>query len=112
MRFSRYPTTATEGDEISFPILECWNPMTEVATIAAEVNKRRVSCRVSLAVLQERFHASPEEPMRAVAENRSTLRAAARRLIEKQAFEEDGSIVIQNTDIRLPEDNLDKLGAS
>ena len=73
--------------------------MTKVASIAAEVNKKRVLCRVSLAVLQARFHASAEEPMQAVAENRSALRAAARKLIEKQAFEEDGSIVLRSKDI-------------
>lgn len=101
MHLTRYQTPAKEGDseEISFPILECWNPMTKVATIAAEVNKRRVLCRVSLAVLQKRFHTSVDDPMRTVAENRSTLRAAARKLIEKQAFEEDGSIVLRNKDI-------------
>lgn len=99
MNLTRYRTPTTDSDEISFPILECWNPITKVATIAAEVNKTRVLCRVSLAVLQKQFHASVEEPMRSVAENRSTLQAAARKLIEQQAFEEDGSIVLRNKDI-------------
>ena len=61
MRFARYRTPATDAGDIDFPLLECWNPVTEVATIAAEVSKRRVSCRISFKILQERFDASAEE---------------------------------------------------
>ena len=73
--------------------------MANVAILAAEVNNRRVSCRVSLAILQSRFQASADEPMLSVAKNRTTLQAAARKLIEKLAFEEDGSIVIRSKDL-------------
>jgi len=84
---------------ISFPKLESWNPMTQVATFAANVDKRRVLCRISLKVLQEKFHASINEPMRSVAENRSQLQDKARILIEGESFEEDGSIIIRSEDI-------------
>ena len=80
-------------------MLECWNPMTRVATIAAQVDKQRVLCRISLELLKEKFHASTEEPMRAVAENRKTIQATARKLIEDRAFEADGSILIRRKDI-------------
>ena len=50
-------------------------------------------------VLRKKFRASDDEPMRAVAENRSVLQARARKLIENEAFEEDGSIVIRSKDI-------------
>ena len=87
--------TSTDGDNvISFPRLECWNPMTKVATIAAEVNKQRILCRVSLDVLRKKFKASADAPMDAVADNRAALQAAARKLIEAKAFQEDGSVVI------------------
>ena len=100
MYMTRYPTPASDETEISFPILgECWNPMTKVATIAAQVDQRRVLCRISMEVLQKKFHASADEPMRAVAENRSVLQAKARILIENEAFEEDGSIIIRSKDI-------------
>ena len=69
-----------------------------MATIAAQIDKRRILCRISMDVLKAKFRASPEEPMSAVAKNRSTLQAKARILIEKQAFEEDGSIVIRSKD--------------
>lgn len=100
MNLSPYRKSTSNDGEISFPILECWNPMTEVATIAAQVNGRRVLCRISMALLQKKFCARSEEPMAAVAENRSTLQAAARKLIEHDAFEEDGSIVIRDRDLR------------
>lgn len=99
MHLARHKTTSSDKTEISFPLLECWNPMTKVATIAAEVDKKRILCRISLEVLRKQFNASADEPMRAVAENRIALRASARQLIEKEAFEEDGSIVIQAKDI-------------
>ncbi len=50
-------------------------------------------------VLRKKFRASEDEPMRAVAENRSVLQAKARMLIEKEAFEEDGTVVIRSKDI-------------
>ena len=73
--------------------------MTKVATVVAEVNGSRVLCRISLKILKERFHASAENPMEAIVENRSIIEAAARTLIENEAYEEDGSIVIRHRDI-------------
>lgn len=99
MNLTRYRTAASDVSELSFPMLECWNPMTKVASIAAQVNGRRVLCRISMEVLQKKFRASVETPMKAVVENRQTIEAAARKLIEKEAFEEDGSIVIRQRDI-------------
>jgi hypothetical protein len=50
-------------------------------------------------VLQKKFHASTDEPMLTVAENRSVLQATARMLIENGSFEEDGSIILRSKDI-------------
>ena len=72
--------------------------MTKVATIAAQVDRKRVLCRIPMEVLQKKFRASADEPMRAVAENRSLIQAKARMLIENEAFEEDGSIMIRSKD--------------
>lgn len=99
MNLTRYRTASPQETEITFPLLECWNPMTRTATIAAEVNRRRVLCRIPLGVLEQQFDALPAEPMRAVQENRSAIQAAARRLIEEEAFQEDGSILIQRGDL-------------
>lgn len=99
MRFTR-PTMSMLGNkEIIFPKLESWNPMTEVATIAAEVNKNRVLCRVAIEDVKHKFDCSVEEPMQAVAAHRAAIQDAARRLIEQDAFEEDGSIMIRAQDL-------------
>ena len=99
MDLTSYKTSSTDKSDISFPLLECWNPMTKMATIAAQVHKSRVLCRISMEVLQKKFHASADEPMRAVAENRLVLQTKARMLNENKAFEEDGSIIIRLKDI-------------
>ena len=99
MHLTRHRKPSSSNTESSFPLLESWNPMTSVATIVAEVDKKRVLCRVSIDVLQKKCGASAEDPMRAVAENRETLRTAAKKLIEGGALEEDGSIIIRSKDI-------------
>ena len=85
--------------DITFPKLECWNPVTEVASIAAKVDKNRVLCTISLDLLKDRFGASSKEPMQAVADNRKTIQAAALKLIENNTFEDDGSVIIRADDI-------------
>lgn len=88
--------TRTKPDgKILFPPLECWNPMTMVASIAAQVDGRRVLCRISASVLQKKFNASKDTPMQSLRQNRERIEAAARQLIEQKAFEDDGSIKIQ-----------------
>ena len=99
MNISNNRNSSKNDGKITFPKLECWNPMTNVATIAAQVSDRRVLCRVSMAVLRDKFSASEEEPMVAVTENRIVLEAAAKALIEKKAFELDGNIIIRGRDI-------------
>lgn len=73
--------------------------MTKVATIAADVDKQRVLCRISAAVLVKKFRASKDEPMQAVTEYRHQIEAAARILIENRDFEEDGSVTINYKDL-------------
>ena len=88
------------GDgKISFPKQQSWNPMTEVATIAADVDGKRILCRISSKDLQKKYHASAEEPMETVTNYRSELESAARILIENKDFEDDGSIVITYKDL-------------
>jgi hypothetical protein len=84
---------------ISFPLLECWNPMTRDATIIAQVDGRRVMCRINEKLLKKRFDAPEDRPMSTVVGNRPTLEAAARKLIEAECFEDDGSITIRERDL-------------
>ena len=99
MNLTGYRTAASDDDKVTFPLLESWNPMTKVATVAAQISGRRVLCRISMDVLKKKFRASPDKPMEAVAQNRAIIQAAAKELIENKAFEEDGSIVIRQKDL-------------
>lgn len=74
--------------------------MTKVATIAAEVNGKRVLCRISSAVLQKQFGLSGDTAMKAVSNNRAQIETAAIKLIENDAYEQDGSIAIQYKDLK------------
>lgn len=84
---------------IDFPRLESWNPVTNVATMAATVNKKRVLCRISLELLQGKFHATVNNPIGAIRENRQLIEAVVTKLILRNAYEEDGSILIRINDV-------------
>lgn len=91
---------APSGDGgVTFPKLESWNAMTKVATIAAKVNKKRVLCRVSLDILTDKFGTSEEEPMKYVAKHRTVIQNAAKKLIQNENYEEDGSVLIRVDDL-------------
>jgi hypothetical protein len=99
MQLTNHRSSASEDTRISFPMLECWNAITKVATVAAEANKRRVLCRISLESLRDKFGASEEEPMRSVARHRTAIQEAARKLIENEIYEEDSSVLIHARDL-------------
>ena len=99
MQLNHCRKSASGNTGISFPKLECWNTMTKVATVAAEVNKKRVLCRISLEILRNKFGVSEEEPMRSVALHRTVIQEAARKLIENEVYEEDGSVLIRACDL-------------
>ncbi len=84
---------------ISFPPLQCWNPLTKVATIAAQVSGNRVSCRISVKDLRTKYHVFTDEPMQTVTEYRAEIETAVRKLIEDKAYEEDGSILVRYKDL-------------
>ncbi|WP_305907389.1 DUF1488 family protein [Methylomarinum sp. Ch1-1] len=95
-----YPRTADSKNKgVTFPRLECWNAMTEVATVAAEIDRKRVLCRISLKTLNTKFGASEEEPMRLLARHRTIVEEAARNLIENEHYEADGSVLIRANDL-------------
>jgi len=89
----------TDDDSITFPGLHCWNPVTEVITIAAQVSGDRVSCRIDFADIESKFKVVSEEPLIAVKTYRKEIETAARKLIENKKFEEDGSILINFKDL-------------
>ncbi len=84
---------------VSFPRLECWNDMTKMATVVAEVDKKRVLCRISSESLKLKFGASDDKLMQSVVQHRVVIEAAAKRLIERDVYEEDGSVLIKTSDL-------------
>jgi len=49
--------------------------------------------------MRDKFGASEEEPMRSVARYRKAIEEAARKLIQDEVYEEDGSILIRTSDL-------------
>jgi Protein of unknown function (DUF1488) len=84
---------------ISFPRLECWNNLTKMATVVAEVDKKRVLCRISSESLRVKFGASDDKFMQSVVQHRMAIQEAAKRLIERDVYEVDGSVLIQTADL-------------
>jgi Protein of unknown function (DUF1488) len=89
----------TSDSRISFPSLQCLNPITNVATIAAQYSGRRVSCKIKIEDLSKKFNTTADQPMELVTQYRTEIESAARRLIDKKAFEKDGSIMISSKDL-------------
>ena len=84
---------------VSFPRLECWNDMTKMATVVAEVDKKRVLCRISSESLKVKFGVSDDKYMLSVPQHRTEIQEAAKRLIERDDYEADGSVLIQTADL-------------
>ncbi len=99
MNVTIYKQNKKDDGSISFPLLQCWNPVTKVATIAAQVSGERVCCRIKIDDLRKKFHIFPDEPMQSVTNYRIEIESAARKLIEKNDFEDDGSIKICYKDL-------------
>jgi len=84
---------------ISFPRLESWNNLTKMATVVAQVDKKRVLCRISYESLRAKFGASDDKFMQSVAQHRADIQEAAKRVIERDDYEADGSVLIQTSDL-------------
>ncbi|MBF8269494.1 MAG: hypothetical protein HW386_1203 [Gammaproteobacteria bacterium] len=99
MNIHSYKPKKGDDGTITFPQLQCWNPLTEVATIAAEYRGKRISCRIKVNDLRKKFHYFPDLPMQLVTIYRAEIEGAAKKLIEKNEFLDDGSIIIKYKDL-------------
>lgn len=99
MKLPGYRKSPHNGEEISFPRLESWNPMSKTGTVAVQVSKKRVLCRISLKILQMKFRATVENPLQAMKENRLVIEEAIKKLIEQGRYQADGSIIILASDL-------------
>ena len=99
MKLTPHKTKGFDNNKISFPKLESWNPLHEVATIAVQVDKQRVLCRISKEVLILISKDNDTDPMVILSENRSLFESKARALIEGKRYEKDGSIKIRKSNL-------------
>ena len=65
--------------------------------IVAQVDGRRVMCNIPLDLLHQRF-GDEESPINLVTANRPAFEAAARKVIESNRFESDGSVLLGTKD--------------
>lgn len=98
MNPSSYGARAPGKGEIRFPRLESWNPLTKTVTVVAQVDQRRVLCRIAFTILKKHFDASADNPTQAIRDNRAAIEAVARRRIEDGGFEKDGHVVLRAQD--------------
>ncbi|MCK5666086.1 MAG: DUF1488 domain-containing protein [Thiotrichaceae bacterium] len=79
---------------ISFPRLESWNAVSEVATIVATEDKKRILCRIPLKILHDKYGATKDTPMQSVSRHREAIQEAAKNLIENDNYQQDGSVLL------------------
>ena len=83
---------------IRFPQIETWSGSPEQVSFPADVDGRRIPCRISWEALHDSFGARTMEPLEAFRQHRSAIETIAERLINRKRFEEDGSIFIRSED--------------
>jgi hypothetical protein len=94
-----YRNPSRQSKDLYFPRLESWNPVSKTGTVAVQVNKKRVLCRISFELLQKKFRATVENPLQAMKDNRTAIEAAIQKLVEKGNYQADGSIIIRAADL-------------
>ena len=89
----------TDKDGLSFPALHSLNPVTNVATIVAQLKGERILCRVKIDDLRKKFRVFQGDPMQIVKHNRADIENASKKLIESRQFKSDGSVMISYKDL-------------
>ena len=75
-----------------------WNKDRELAEFLCEGTEKEIECAISMEALVNNFGGNPEHPMHSFYENQNRIESIALSLIQKQRFQEDGSILILSTD--------------
>lgn len=84
---------------VTFPVTEAYDFAKDTANFPADVNGKRVVCRISREALEDNFNGVGEDILHCFRENRVSIEEKARALIDKNRFESDGSILIRSSDI-------------
>ena len=99
MKIIDHPHKSPNKETILFPALQCWNPLEKLITISARVRGKRVLCSVSTNDLKKKYHVFVNTPLKTLAEHRTEIEHAARKLIENESYERDGTIMIRFKDL-------------
>ena len=99
MKLTHNKSRTIDVSKITFTQMESWNPLHNTATMAIDVDKIRVLCRISKAVLMSISSDKKADPMKILANNRSLFQNKAKKLIEQNKYESDGSIIIRKSDM-------------
>lgn len=86
------------ANELTFPAGERWNGSREVAKFTAMLGDKKIRCAVSLEALCDNFDGDTKEPLQCFRDNRANIEAIAAKLIRRQRFEADGSILVRTAD--------------
>ena len=82
--------------EIAFLSGDAWDGTREVVRFRPRVGDQQVPCAISFEALQDRphFHEDPGLPIDTFRRHRPVIEELARKLIQQQRFEPDGSILM------------------
>jgi len=81
---------------VSFPKSEQWDESRRLVLFPADVNNRRITCAVSGEALVDHFGAKNTKDMNAFHTRRDDIEKVVVRLINKDRFQEDGTILIDS----------------
>lgn len=84
--------------DMSFPSGEQWDGRRAVVIFQASVSAKYIPCAISLEALQDHFNGDPRQPLETFRQHRPTIENLARKLIQGQRFELDGSVFIRSQD--------------
>ena len=71
----------------------------KVVWFSAIVDDKSIDCGISIEALRDHFGAFYDDPLPVFRTNRSTIQAAATKLIRARRFEDDGKILIRTKDL-------------
>lgn len=83
---------------ITFPAIEAFDVNTDCVSFPADIDGKRIACRVSWEALHDNFGGQYLQPLEAFRSSRAAVERKAAQLIEQQRFEKDGSVLIRSGD--------------
>jgi len=95
---ARYPKGSEVHMQISFPREQTQDSGGSGVEFPAIVDGRRIPCKISREALDDHFEAETMGELHAFLKHRFAIEAKARKLIEQQEFQADGSILVGTRD--------------